>query len=338
MKPVLDRLEDRTVLSQAMSAAVISTPSDLSTATTKLVGQLVQGIQAAVPTGVGAPAAVLTSLLADQINGTYGSLLKPLNAIPYGINTTSAAGMNALFAEAANNTINGTQLAANEMLTAYVNTLLATGQATTSTSGVIAFHGQQFTYASVQNSLNAPFGTFRTNFLSAQNTLLAGGGASNTGQVINTAADLTNYTNQLVANLAQAVRSALAPLPGASSVLTPNMMQVLGGTSATSSMQSLLNDIPYTNVSTGVKILGVSTIYAFEAAIAINNTQLAENEILTVAASTLVFSGAATSSSSGVITAGGQSFSFPTLQGELNAAFKSFRSSYFADQKSLLGG
>jgi len=327
---VLEGLEDRLVLSQA--AMVASTPSELNAFTTQAVNQLIQQLQNNVGQITGS-STTLAPFIAQQLNSSFGTLLQPLNSIPY--DNGASGGVNAQLAVQAGTAINAAQVGANEMLAVFTETLLTSGAATGSADGTILLRdGQSYNYMTVQNQLNQAFNTFRSNFSAGQSALLAGGGMVG-GTTINTSADLSNFVTANVTQLVAQVQSTLSAVPDASVALTPSVIDDINGPHEGSAMLAVLNAIPYDTAASA----GINAAYFSDAVVAVNTTQLAVNEMLTVSANTLLATGAATGSADGtILLRDGQSFNFQTAQNQLNQDFGTFSTNFFTEQSGLISG
>lgn len=329
--PALEGLEERLVLSQA--AMVASTPSELNAFTTQAVNQLIQQLQSSVGQIAGS-STTLTPFIGQQLdNSSFGTLLQPLNSIPY--DNGASGGVNAQLAVQAGTAINAAQVGANEMLAVFTETLLASGAATGSADGTIRFRdGQSLNYMTVQNQLNQAFNTFRSNFSAGQSALLAGGGTVG-GTTINTSADLSNFVTTNVTQLVGQVQSALSAVPDASAALTPSVIDEINGPHQGGALLAVLNAIPYDTAASA----GINAAYLNDAVVAVNTTQLAANEMLTVSANTLLATGAATGSADGtILLRDGQSFNFQTVQNQVNQDFGTFSTNFFTEQSGLISG
>jgi hypothetical protein len=258
-----------------LNAARNATPAAITKAlnifhhtTDQLVSQLLASVEVAVSPLPGALTGLLPAIMI-QINGSFsGSLLNELNAIPA---TTGAKGEpDVLYPQVAAAAVNATQLAANDMLTAYWTGYL----------DAYLSHGTapSFDYAQVQATINQAFTTLQASYKAAEANFLKSGGSATPKKPTSTAfATLRVQTAlQIDQTLAQ-LGSKLASVPGApTGLLTLLTVQTNGG--FTGSLGTGLGLTPIASGPSGT----IGTLFPLVSTDLFDSTQLAANNLLSV--------------------------------------------------------
>lgn len=249
----------------ASPAAFTKALDTLHQTTDQLVSQLLASVEAAVTPLPGTLTGLFPSLMA-QINGSFsGSLLNELNSIP--ATTGEKGGPDVLYPRVAAAAIDATQLAANDMLTAYWAGYLGAYQSHSTAQG--------FNYAQVQATINQALNTIRVNYKGAEATFLNSG---EPGKPSAAAFDLlkTSTAQQIDQTIVQ-LKSVLAGVPAVAAGLVPLLtVQISGG--FTGSLKTGLSLIPIASGPEGT----TGNLFPQVSSDLLDSTQLGANNLLAV--------------------------------------------------------